>query len=419
MKETDNFFDEVSINVLESNQELPKVKNKDRAFNELDKKPDQHDAKTLVDIVQEFFEDPIGDVTVKSLKKNGKFIVHSENDFAYAEKIPLRELLSALAVQRPIDRKHLKKILEKYNPHKIQFVNVLKIKFKGKYYYYIIDGQHTASVVGIRARLGLIEGFSIDNWQDVNIRCQVVECDNFTFAREHFLGINGDDKLELARFDKWKNMVLGKRQDSPDEEMTEHSEWEDAYEQQCILESYGIIPVHESNKEEIVKPGAFTRVDLLKDLKPEDLHWICKAHQLNWDDQPVDSFEILPMKRLRDRIRCDTSFSNPEIEKFMNELSNIIRNTVGTPAKWKKLTEKTYKLWVKTVNGEDTPKKISVDEDASLALLLQAYYRAGGKFSKIRKMFLDDFRSGEYEMFDALTLDGENVDENLKKIIEG
>jgi hypothetical protein len=49
---------------------------------------------------------------------------------------------------------------------------------------------------------------------------------------------------------------------------------------------------------------------------------------------------------------------------------------------------------------------------------LQCYYRAGGKFSKIRKMFLNDFKEGEYELFDALTLDGENVDENLKNIIE-
>ena len=124
------------------------------------------------------------------------------------------------------------------------------------------------------------------------------------------------------------------------------------------------------------------------------------------------------MRKLKEKMRCDTSLDNLEVKDFIVQLANIIKNTVGTPAKWKKLTEKTYKLYVKTINGEDTPKKISVDEDASLALLLQCYYRAGGKFNKIRKMFLNDFKEGEYEMFDALTLDGENVDENLKNIIE-
>lgn len=416
-KQNQDFFDSLEMNVLESYEATPTVSQHERAFNELDKQPDQHDAKSVQTLVEEFFEDPICNVTIKNLKKSGKFTVQKVTDWSYAASIPLKDLLSALAVQRPIDKKHLKKIQEKYNPHKVQFVNVLKIKFKGKYFLYIIDGQHTATTIGIRARLGLIEGYNSDNWQNVPINCQVVECDNFTFAREHFLGINGDDKLELARFDKWKNMVLGKRQDSPNEDCG-NPEWEDAYEQQCILEKYGIYPVHESNKTELVKPGAFPRVDLLKDMKPEDLHWICQVHQLNWDHLPVDAFEVLPMRKLKERMRCDTSLDNIEVKDFVIQLANVIKNTVGTPSKWKKLTEKTYKLYIKTINGEDTPKKISVDEDASLALLLQCYYRAGGKFSKIRKMFLNDFKEGEYELFDALTLDGENVDENLKNIIE-
>lgn len=412
-----NEFDFDEINVLESYSESTATVTA-RAYNELDKQPDQHDAKSVQELVEEFFADPISAVTFKNLKKTGKLKVHKTTDWSYPLSIPLLQLLSALAVQRPIDRKHLKKILEKYNPNKVQFVNVLKIKFKGVYYLYIIDGQHTATVIGIRAKLGLIEGYNESNWTSVPINCQVVECDNFTFAREHFLGINGDDKLELARFDKWKNMVLGKRQDSPDQDCG-NSEWEDAFEQQCILESYNIIPVHESNKQETVKPGAFTRVDLLKDMKPEDLHWVCQLHQLNWDHLPVDAFEVLPMVRLRNKIRGnDVSLDNIEVKEFVIQLANIIKNTVGTPSKWKKLTEKTYKLYVKTISADEVPKKISVDEDASLALLLQCYYRAGGTFSSIRKQFLDDFREGEFELFDTLTLDGENVDDNLKSIIE-
>lgn len=411
LQDTNDFFDSIEIDVLTSTNKTPKVNAKDRAFNELDKKPDQHDAKSIEQLVKEFLNDPISNLTLKSLKKAGKTKIQKLTEWAYPLDITLKSLLSALAVQRPINWKHIKKINERYNPLKVQFVNVLKIKHKGKYYYYVIDGQHTATVIGVRAFWGLIEGYDESNWTDVPIRCQVVECENFIFARELFLGMNGDDKLELARFDRWKNMVLGKRQDSPNDELEEHPEWEDAYTQQLILESYGIIPVHENNKEQVRQPGAFTRVDLIKDMGPDDLHWICQAHQLNWDDKPFDSFEVMPMKRLRDRFKCDTSFKNTEVKKFITELGNIIKNTVKTPAGWRTLTEKTYKDWIKAVNGDDAPKKISVDEEASLALLLQSYYRAGGKFGKLRKSFLDDFKSNNYELFDALP-------EDFKKNIE-
>lgn len=409
--QSEDFFDSIQIDVLTCDHQTVNGKAKDRASNELDKKPDQHDAKSIETLVEEFLADPISGLTFKALKKAGKLTVHSVSDWATPQEISLKTLLSALAVQRPINWKHIKKINERYNPLKVQFVNVLKIKHKGKYHYYVIDGQHTATVIGVRAYWGLVEGYSSSNWQEVPIRCQVVECDNFIFAREHFLGINGDDKLELARFDKWKNMVLGKRQDSPDEELVDHPDWEDAFTQQMILESYGIHPVHEGNKQELRKPGAFPRVDLIKDMGPDELHWICQAHQLNWDDKHFDSFEIMPMKRLRDRLKCDTSFKNTDVNKFIIELGNIIKNTVKTPAAWRSLTETTYKNWVKAVHGADAPKKISVDEEASLALLLQSYYRAGGKFSKLRRAFLDDFKSNQYELFDAMG-------EDLKSVIE-
>ena len=177
----------------------------ERPSNTLDKKPDDHEAKTLSSLVDNFIADPLSKIAQRNLKRDKKEV--SYNKLPYYQEITLRELLSALAVQRPVNNGHIKKILEGYDEKKVQYVNVLKIKYKNKYYYYIMDGQHTAVTYGVLAKWGYYEadGITSDNWIDVKVKCQVVEFHNFTFAREHFLGINGGDKLKLVYFDKWKN----------------------------------------------------------------------------------------------------------------------------------------------------------------------------------------------------------------------
>ena len=320
-----------------------------------------------------------------------------------------------MVVQRPISKKHLRKIQENYNRLKVQTPIVLKIKYRGQWYYYIVDGQHTAATQGIRARLGLIKNVAKENWQEVKIRCMVVECANFTFAREIFLGINGEDKLELAYFDKWKNYVLGARQDNADNEF-----WQDCLELHKILESYGIHPIHEGSPENIKRmPGAFIRVDLIEDMKPEDVRWIAKLHQMLWDDKPMDAFEVLPMLELRDKMRDDSSLDNIRVQSFVKELGSLIRHTAGSPSGWKKFTQKTYPLWFKSTHPEEADKKISIPDDASLALLLFAYQEAGGQFKDFRFTFLKEFTKRGQTLFDYLSQDGKEVDENIKSIIRG
>jgi hypothetical protein len=377
---------------------VPTVDPSERPSNTLDKKPDDHEAKTLGSLVDNFIEDPLSKIAQRNLKKDKKEV--SYNKLPYYQEITLRELLSALAVQRPVNNGHIKKILEGYDEKKVQYVNVLKIKYKNKYYYYIIDGQHTAVTYGVLAKWGYYEadGITADNWIDVKVKCQVVEFHNFTFAREHFLGINGGDKLKLVYFDKWKNYVLSKRQDNPD--TITKDLYEDAFAKQVIMESYNITPVHEQDDENIDKPGAFVRVDLLKDLTDEEMHWWCQLHQWNWDYRCVDSFEVLPMVNLRRKIKGAKSLSNKQLKEFVITLGNTIRNTVGSPAEFRRLAESTYKEWFKTANPDE--KVPSTPADVSLALLLQIYYEHGGTFNSISKTFLDDYNDNGYTLFHAL-----------------
>ena len=403
-------------NVLIYTNPIKEVKPENRAPNVLDRAPDDHESKKLTDIVEDFCEEGVLEELEETLKDKGMFTTFSYEDYAKPEQITLSQLWSALVVQRPISKKHLKKIQENYNRLKVQTPIVLKIKYHGRWYYYIVDGQHTAATQGIRARMGLIKDVAKENWGDVLIRCSVVECSNFTFAREIFLGINGEDKLELAYFDKWKNYVLGARQDNADNEF-----WQDCLELHEILESYGIHPIHKDEPENIKRmPGAFVDVHLIEDKKPEDVRWIARLHQMLWDDKPMDPFEVDPMLLLKTKFRKDSTLDNIHVQSFVKELGSLIRHTAGSPSGWKKFTQKTYPLWFKATHPDEADKKISIPDDASLALLLFAYQEAGGQFKDLRLNFLKEkFTKRGETLFDYLSQDGKEVDENIKSIIRG
>jgi len=415
-KETIVVTDNDIKNVLVYNNPIKEIKLEDRAPNVLDRKPDEHESKKLTDIVEDFCEEGVLEEIEESLRDKGMFTSFSYEDYAKPEQMTIAQLWSALVVQRPISKKHLRKIQENYNHLKVQTPIVLKIKYKGQWYYYIVDGQHTAATQGIRARLGLIKDVAKEDWQEVKIRCMVVECTNFTFAREIFLGINGDDKLELAYFDKWKNYVLGARQDGAENEF-----WQDCLELHEILEEYGIHPIHKDELENIKRmPGAFVDVHLIEDKKPEDVRWFARLHQLLWDDKHVDSFEVEPMLLLRDKIKKDASLDNRHVYSFVKELGSLIRHTAGSPAGWKKFTQKTYPLWFKSTHPDEADKKIFIPDDASLALLLFAYQEAGGKFKDLRLTFLKEkFTKRGETLFDYLSIEGKEVNEELKATIRG
>lgn len=406
-------------NLLRYDAPIKQVQPEDRPENVLDRAPDDHDAKWLTDIVEEFCEEGILESIEEHLKEQGLLTAYSYNDMAKPEEITLRDLQSALAVQRPINKRHLWKIQLAYNKNKVQVPIVLKIKIKGKWHYYIVDGQHTAATQGIRARLGLIKEVTKENWVDVKIRCSVIECQDFTFAREVFLGINGEDKLDLAYFDKWKNYVLGARQDGADNEL-----WNDCLELQEILEGYGITPIHKDSPDYIKRmPGAFVDVHLVEEMKPEDVRYFARLHKMCWDDKPVDPFEVAPMLLMRDKIRKDSSLDNLYVQQFFKEIESLIRHTVGSPSGIKKLTQKTYPVWFKATNPDEADRKrIEVPDDASLALLLFMYQEAGGQFEGLRvnlNFLKEKFTKHGETLFDYLSKDGAEVDAELKALIQG
>ena len=70
--------------------------------------------------------------------------------------------------------------------------------------------------------------------------------------------------------------------------------------------------------------------------------------------------------------------------------------------------------------ADEADKKISIPDDASLALLLFAYQAAGGQFKDLRLTFLKEkFTKRGETLFDYLSIDGKEVNEDLKATIKG
>jgi hypothetical protein len=383
-----------------------KITKKDRPVNELDKKPGDVDAVSIEKLAEDFLLSPQCEFLRKQLKnKKYKSTRRPQlySKLPVAAKLKARELLSCLAIQRPLNYKHLIKIILKWDSRRPAAVNILKLV--GKEIYYITDGQHTVMAHVIRAALGLFPDYNGDPL-DIEVNCLVVEDNDFSFAREHFLGINGGDKLKLAAFDTWKNQVLGKRQDSPTK-LTEE-EYEIAFEKQQVMERFNVIPVH-TESADTEKAGAFIDVNKLANLSPDDLEFICENHNSYWPHDPVSATELLPLRLLKEGCASrGAKIDSAEFKQFMEDLNSIIKTVAGGWDEFASLTKATYKdyykeAWDEDYNASEPPA------DASIVLLLKMYKAAGGSYTKIPKNLIDKFSENGSDLF-------ESIDSNLIKI---
>lgn len=389
-------------NTLTSHFKFPWKKNKarlkksDYPVNELNKKPGQFDQIHIKDLANEFLNSPKGQSLKEAIKKHNTTRPQKFSECPTMAKIAIKRLFSALMVQRRIDFDHVMKIVLNWDSRRPMTVNVIKYTPNGKYY--ITDGQHTVLAYAIRAFLGMFSDVSPDKWLDLKINCQVVETDDFSFAREHFLGINGDDKLPLNPFDYWKNDVLGKRQDSPNKNTHEHYEW--AFSIQNVLETNNIYPVDQDTPDR-VKSGALSNVNLLYKIKNiEDIKFVANNHKTYWPHEPVDPMEMLPLIELRQRLlKNGADLDSVEFEEFMRDINAIIKEVAGGFAEFKNLTQQVFPEYHEAAFGE--PK--NPPADASLVLLLKMYKKAGGTYKFVPDTFVKKYSEMGTDLFDHLS----------------
>jgi hypothetical protein len=375
-----------------------KVRAEERPVNELDKQPGYVEQRSIVDIINEFK----GKNLVKEIKdilssddnkreQKGKPIQYKQ--MPKMKRIKVRELFTALAVQRRIDWDHLVHIITTWDSRRPATINVIYHPILKAYF--ITDGQHTVLAIAIRALLGLFPDVDPADYLDVEINCQVVETSDFSFAREHFLGINGEDKLPILPFDIHKIHVFGSRLDHSTQEKYILAE-----RKQTELEKYNLVPVHPESMDRF-KPGAVIDVNLLKKLDKADITFIGENHNTFWPQEPVDAMELLPFQDLRKRLEKEgADFNSVEFKEFMRDLNAIVKEVAGGFAEFKNLTQQVYPKYYERAFGE---RPAGCPRDASLVFLVQLYEEAGGTYQYVPKGLLTRYKENGKSMFQCLS----------------
>jgi hypothetical protein len=381
------------------------VTTEDRPINELDQQPGYIDSHSIEGLVN-LFSGSSEYKQLKQLLEKAEFKTSRKgkpqryNQMPKMKRIAIRHLLSALAVQRKINFDHLIKIITNWDSRRPATINVIKLPNSDTCY--ITDGQHTVLAIALRAKLGLFPDVDPKDWLDIEVNCQVVETSDFSFAREHFLGINGEDKLPINPFETHKINTFGKRLDSPNKETQE--KYELANRIQTELESWNLVPVH-PNSPDRFKAGAVNHVNLLSKLDVADIRFFGKNHSTYWDQEPLDAMEMLPFQDLRRRLEKDgEDFDSAEHHQFMKDLNALVKEVAGGWAEFKNLTQQVYPLYYRQARNEDPS---GVPKDASLVLLLQLYEKAGGNhLTQFKGMtsFVSRYTENNTNMFKQLNV---------------
>lgn len=243
--------------------------------------------------------------------------------------------------------------------------------------------------------LGLFPDIDPNDFLDIEINCQVVETNDFSFAREHFLGINGDDKLPILPWDRHKIEVFGARLDNSSQE-----QYLMADRRQSMFEKHNLIPVHPESVDRF-KPGAVIDVNLIKKLDVEDIKFIGENHSTYWPQEPVDAMEMLPLQDLRKRLLKEgADFNKAEFKQFMDDLNGLVKEIAGGFPEFKNLTQQVYPEYYFKAFGE---KPTGCPRDASLVLLMQLYQKAGGKYQYVPKSLTSRYCENGKTMFQCLS----------------
>jgi hypothetical protein len=374
------------------------VTKKDLPINELDQQPgyiEQNSITNLVDTFKksDFFKQLKDFLKTDDYKTECKGKPQKYSQMPKLEQIPILYLFTALAVQRKIDWDHLFRIVITWDSRRPATVNVIRLP--GTNTYYITDGQHTVLAIAIRAMLGLFDDVDKNDWMNVKVNCQVVETSDFSFAREHFLGINGEDKLPIIPFDTHKIHVFGSLLDNSSQE-----KYVMAHRKQNAFVKYNLTPVHPESPDRF-KPGAVVHSNLIKKLDVEDINFFGENHYTYWPQEPLDSIEMLPFQELRKKlIKEGADFNSPEFKEFMRDLNALVKEVAGGWPEFKNLTQQVYPLYYKKAFG-DTPS--GCPRDASLVLLLQLYQKAGGTYQFVPKSLTTRYCENRTQMFNQLT----------------
>lgn len=304
------------------------------------------------------------------------------------EMIALKDLRSNGDIQRDLDPKHALNILEAFESTNVLPLNVTKIVSKdGNITYTMNDGQHTGTVLACAVQAGKFKGYNEKNWGEFKVQAVVNDPAAFkkqaisahALGRKIFANSNWHGKLNLAKYDKIKNLVLDYKFDG-----ITSDKCVEAYTVAEICNQYGCFITHEKSEDKNA-PGAITHIDgllkLAKDGKKSNykmLRFVLQQRQKFWDYANVDSGELGFYRALYETCQQNMiTLSSANFQKFVEDAHAIIQNIFGNPEELKKQIITSYKKYRFCNYGESKP---DIPNNISLAVVYQIYKILGGTF---------------------------------------
>lgn len=339
-----------------------------KVSNELNRSQSQYATKSIDQLLIEV-QNPsnkyLHDVLENHKKKGNEYDMSDTPKYG---SVKLKYFFVDEDMQRNLDPLHVAKILEDFDPRRVNFIQCIKIP--GKKEYHSVDGQHTAVVLALLACHGFLNGVDSDAWKELEIPIAYIETDDRAWAREQFAFINGAGKKKISLYDLHKQRVLSYRLDK-----NTKKEYTDAAERQAICEAHNCFPISSDDLKNLGIPGTITHIQGMNSLNPAALKFLVNNHNTYWSDEVVDNAEFGFCKNLFNT--AVEPVDSPNFMLFTKHLNAIIKTFFTNPCELGSIVNTAYSNYSKDVFGVE---KKNAPNTASLNVVLKIYQRLGGTY---------------------------------------
>lgn len=301
---------------------------------------------------------------IKTFKKDRPNFAWKNVKLARSEKCSLADILIDDTMNRPLNWKHVLKILKNFKQTKVMSINVYEDPARpGKFVAW--DGQHTSIVLYIVSVL-----IGAESASNVIVPITIYDTHDKSEIRENFIALNSKEgKKELDFIALYSQMVSGVRVDG-----SKKPEWLDAEKKQRLLEGAGLF-LTGTDYGHTTAPGAITHAKSIVKHDRKVVGWFCRywMERKKYENRRVESKEVVMMFNFLDACKANKIKVN---KIYMQDMVKIMWDTFeceftgedNLNVFWSKL-DAAYKPWYdktyKTVPSDFRPKKFNMLKDGT------------------------------------------------------
>ena len=252
---------------------------------------------------------------------------------------------------------------------------IFAVKLPNDKNYHVTDGQHTLAVIAGMARAGLLKlnGKAIDSkdWLSVKVDVMYVESDSLSFARKHFLYINGKGKKPIDDYDTHAVNTLCVRLDNDTDPDAIKAE-----ELQTIAEDNNITTLSKTHPQS-EEPNTVTHISGMNGMSADAWLFMCENHKKYWSSEKMDNAEFGLFGGLYEHCtnkKANIKINTKAFDTFVRDFNATIKEVFVNPNGLKEAATTAYKKYaLETIKIEKGP-----DKTVALAIVLKIYQKAGG-----------------------------------------